>query len=216
MAGYCYWLVVLNSYYSTVFAPFGPWPVLIYAAPIATGLLADGFLAYTLGRGGTAPQRRSVPLPTFGSLWKWARRLGMFCFGLVLVDVLIGRVFFCASHTWYFWIGQGACQIHYDGNFPRWGWRLDPPYFVKGPAVDFGWILAVLAYVWLVSLGRRPLVFLARDLNAGREWLRYPRGHCQECGYDLTGNVSGRCPECGQDIKALSSPAATETQKRSE
>jgi hypothetical protein len=22
-------------------------------------------------------------------------------------------------------------------------------------------------------------------------------GHCQECGYDLTGNVSGACPECG-------------------
>ena len=23
-------------------------------------------------------------------------------------------------------------------------------------------------------------------------------GHCQECGYDLTGNTSGRCPECGK------------------
>jgi len=30
---------------------------------------------------------------------------------------------------------------------------------------------------------------------------RYPRGHCQYCGYDLTGNVSGRCPECGKAIK---------------
>lgn len=27
--------------------------------------------------------------------------------------------------------------------------------------------------------------------------LRQPAGHCQRCGYDLTGNVSGRCPECG-------------------
>ena len=27
---------------------------------------------------------------------------------------------------------------------------------------------------------------------------RHPRGHCQRCGYDLTGNVSGRCPECGE------------------
>jgi len=25
----------------------------------------------------------------------------------------------------------------------------------------------------------------------------FPPGHCQKCGYDLTGNVSGRCPECG-------------------
>ena len=25
----------------------------------------------------------------------------------------------------------------------------------------------------------------------------YPPGHCQKCGYNLTGNVSGVCPECG-------------------
>jgi len=25
-------------------------------------------------------------------------------------------------------------------------------------------------------------------------------GHCQECGYNLTGNVSGRCPECGEPV----------------
>jgi len=29
-------------------------------------------------------------------------------------------------------------------------------------------------------------------------------GHCAECGYDLTGNISGRCPECGTPT---SSPA---------
>ena len=36
-------------------------------------------------------------------------------------------------------------------------------------------------------------------------WLLVPRpippGHCQKCGYDLTGNVSGRCPECGTAIE---------------
>jgi hypothetical protein len=25
--------------------------------------------------------------------------------------------------------------------------------------------------------------------------------HCRQCGYDLTGNVSGRCPECGERIE---------------
>lgn len=30
--------------------------------------------------------------------------------------------------------------------------------------------------------------------------LRHPPGHCQECGYDLTGNESGVCPECGKAI----------------
>lgn len=28
----------------------------------------------------------------------------------------------------------------------------------------------------------------------------YPSGHCQRCGYNLTGNVSGRCPECGAEV----------------
>ena len=29
---------------------------------------------------------------------------------------------------------------------------------------------------------------------------RFAPGHCQKCGYNLTGNVSGRCPECGSKI----------------
>jgi hypothetical protein len=33
---------------------------------------------------------------------------------------------------------------------------------------------------------------------------RYPRGHCQTCGYDLTGNTSGVCPECGELVTASS------------
>jgi hypothetical protein len=29
---------------------------------------------------------------------------------------------------------------------------------------------------------------------------RFPQGHCRNCGYNLTGNVSGVCPECGQKV----------------
>jgi hypothetical protein len=29
---------------------------------------------------------------------------------------------------------------------------------------------------------------------------RFPLGHCQICGYDLTGNESGTCPECGAEV----------------
>jgi len=29
---------------------------------------------------------------------------------------------------------------------------------------------------------------------------RIPSGHCQKCGYNLTGNTSGVCPECGEKI----------------
>ena len=36
--------------------------------------------------------------------------------------------------------------------------------------------------------------------HAWREDCRIPPGHCQHCGYDLTGNVSGQCPECGTPV----------------
>ena len=31
-----------------------------------------------------------------------------------------------------------------------------------------------------------------------RDRPKIPPGHCQKCGYDLTGNTSGVCPECGE------------------
>ncbi len=31
---------------------------------------------------------------------------------------------------------------------------------------------------------------------------RHAAGACRNCGYNLTGNVSGRCPECGRSIDA--------------
>ena len=30
---------------------------------------------------------------------------------------------------------------------------------------------------------------------------RIPPGHCRNCGYNLTGNVSGLCPECGHSFR---------------
>ena len=33
-----------------------------------------------------------------------------------------------------------------------------------------------------------------------RDRRRIPPGHCQHCGYNLTGNVSGVCPECGRKV----------------
>jgi hypothetical protein len=44
-----------------------------------------------------------------------------------------------------------------------------------------------------------PLIFTAIP-TACLFWLdhrRVPPGHCQRCGYSLTGNTSGICPECG-------------------
>ncbi len=47
-------------------------------------------------------------------------------------------------------------------------------------------------------------VFLAAAVPTTLLWWRdrrYPKGHCQTCGYDLTGNTSGVCPECGEKAR---------------
>jgi hypothetical protein len=36
---------------------------------------------------------------------------------------------------------------------------------------------------------------------------RIAPGHCECCGYNLTGNVSGICPECGTPVKRQGGPA---------
>ena len=42
-----------------------------------------------------------------------------------------------------------------------------------------------------------------------RDRRRIPDGHCQKCGYNLKGNVSGLCPECGT-IVCLTKEAQTD------
>ena len=57
----------------------------------------------------------------------------------------------------------------------------------------FGYLSTVFVPLWM------PFVLLA--LPTAFLWhrdRRPPKGHCQGCGYDLTGNVSGICSECGE------------------
>lgn len=56
------------------------------------------------------------------------------------------------------------------------------PVFVAVLNLAVGMLIALPGVVGAVLLARRRV---------------YPRGHCQRCGYNLMGNVSGRCPECG-------------------
>ena len=48
--------------------------------------------------------------------------------------------------------------------------------------------------LWLPFL----LVLIPTGYLLWRDRRRIPLGHCQKCGYDLTGNESGKCPECGE------------------
>jgi predicted RNA-binding Zn-ribbon protein involved in translation (DUF1610 family) len=66
----------------------------------------------------------------------------------------------------------------------------DPPFIFWKPHIT-GWVVFPL---WMPFLAVAiPTAFLWH-----RDRRRIPPGHCQACGYDLTGNVSGKCPECGE------------------
>jgi hypothetical protein len=53
------------------------------------------------------------------------------------------------------------------------------------------WLLTILLLLY-------PLVAWVR-----RRRRCIPQGHCQQCGYSLTGNTTGRCPECGHVVPSL-------------
>ena len=59
--------------------------------------------------------------------------------------------------------------------------------------------------IWflIVAFSAYPsIAFIRGPLRRWRRRRRAAPGHCQECDYDLTGNVSGVCSECGTKIEA--------------
>ena len=127
----------------------------------------------------------------------------------------------------YFGLRRGALWLQYHhwkpvfpagrrvgGPYPG-GWGTTRPFTGDwiGWSPDVEWI-----WWFQFSSKRRPtgltteivipmwfLLALAFILTAYlwyRDRRRWPPGHCQKCGYDLTGNESGRCPECGTEVSA--------------
>ena len=74
---------------------------------------------------------------------------------------------------------------------PFWPVLLWPPVKVFGTSPGAVRVMAWLPFLVVVTL-------TAFVWHWDR---RLPFGHCRNCGYDLTGNVSGRCPECGTPVK---------------
>ena len=69
--------------------------------------------------------------------------------------------------------------------WPRYQTKTTGPFTMREVRVPL-WIpflLSAGASAWLWWRGRG-----------------YPKGRCQKCGYNLTGNVSGVCPECGNPV----------------
>ena len=64
------------------------------------------------------------------------------------------------------------------------------------------WVQIEMWFVFLVALAPTTILWCL-------DWLHrqgHPPRHCQKCGYNLTGNVSGICPECGTPIEGEGSP----------
>jgi hypothetical protein len=66
-----------------------------------------------------------------------------------------------------------------------------PDRYVSYPSGS--WLRLPLLYLFIL-FAVLPCIWSWRTI---RDWRRHPEGHCQSCGYNLTGNTSGVCPECG-------------------
>ena len=64
------------------------------------------------------------------------------------------------------------------------------------------WVLSNLLAIVLVGYAMVGAFMGAVIRMRGRK----PKpGHCQQCGYNLTGNESGTCPECGERVVRIKS-----------
>jgi hypothetical protein len=115
-----------------------------------------------------------------------------------------------AQRTVYAAYGRG-CFAYYQGPYrpakpdAHWGYIGYSSGPIWTPILHHGagstwWVVVPL---WM------PFVLIA--ISTVYLWWRDRRrirpGHCQECGYNLTGNVSGVCPECGERISGAGEPA---------
>lgn len=94
-------------------------------------------------------------------------------------------------------VRQGSVYFWWSPGGAADGWSILPSWRYRDWWLDFISLRAGARHGWL------PLwipLLLAVGGTAWLAWRRrhcFPPGTCQNCGYDLTGNVSGRCPECG-------------------
>ena len=87
--------------------------------------------------------------------------------------------------------GRRSSKLHLSGPW------TNPWHTVAGkdPYLNsYTWSLNIPLYLVLLSAALPTAFLWYRDRR------RIPPGHCQRCGYNLTGNVSGVCSECGTKV----------------
>ena len=115
------------------------------------------------------------------------------------------------SYIWRLFNGTFTCQERASSTprtcFTWHGYKVARKY-AKGYGLMNRVLPGVLGkqyriYVlplWFPSVGFGVLTMFAYA-PIRRRRLRRKRGQCVECGYEMTGNVSGRCPECGVSVE---------------
>ena len=109
-------------------------------------------------------------------------RLIAYSFGFVAVGLVFGGLSIQPMNSGFVGFFQGRYSANYVLLIPQ-RQELTAPVPYPGVSIPL-WIPFLLIAIPTVIAWRR-----------GRP---PPHGHCKNCGYDLTGNVSGRCPECGE------------------
>ena len=115
-----------------------------------------------------------------------------------------------AAHTAYVWIlvslvsaspaFTGGSTFYVRRILGQQNIRLSNAYWL--PMLDWfqGSLFLTLPF-WIVVVGLLAYPTIAFMRGPLRRWRRRRKGLCQNCGYNLTGNVTGVCSECGTKIE---------------
>ncbi len=108
------------------------------------------------------------------------------------------------SHSCGYWgdatvlgFGQGAFLIHFNPlTYEGWFWST----FSFIPMSGYVWWPVFTQSTVLIPLWIPFVIILSPSILLWRRSRMSPPGFCQECEYNLQGNVSGVCPECGSKV----------------
>ncbi len=141
---------------------------------------------------------------------KWAE-LAVCLLIVVAWGLSLGWVVTFCGDGWCLACSRGFFAVIACPAFSEDGWGLEAPPAPNDARSGFGWPWYSSDKTGEIPLRGgglplwMPLAFVAIP-TAVLFWhdrRRIPPGHCEKCGYDLTGNVSGRCPECGVAVMGM-------------
>jgi len=137
---------------------------------------------------------------------------------LLTAMIAVGSLWFVGSSEDRFGIAGGLAFAYFDpphvADFtiapinPRCPWPDRLATLAGLPRIELagGRVEYIEIPLWLPAMVSAVLgVWLWRTSRSSRP------GHCGNCGYNLTGNVSGRCPECGAATETTTLTSTTST-----